>query len=102
MTGTTDAAAPHRAGSRTTHHRAFVAMAGPTGAIGPLRLLSNEIARGYGITADADGRVYAVGETTAVPSNIGPWTAALHPTAGAFRGSHPPGSTDPYVVALGR
>jgi hypothetical protein len=102
MTGTTDAAAPHRAGSRTTHHRAFVAMAGPTGAIGPLRLLSNEIARGYGITADADGYVYAVGETTAVPSNTGPWTATLHPTAGAFRGSHPPGSTDPYVVALGR
>ena len=101
VTGTTDAALPHRAGSsRTTHHRAFVARARPTGGTGPLRLLSNEIAWGYAITADAEGRVYAVGETTAVPSTTGPWVAALHPTAGAFRGSYPPGSTDPYVIAL--
>jgi hypothetical protein len=100
VTGTTDAASPHGPTSRTAHDRAFAALVRPTGAVDSLRLLSDEISRGYGITADAQGNVYAVGETTAVPSKAGTWTPALHPTAGAFRGKHPPGSTDPYVIAL--
>ena len=100
VTGTTHAAALHRPGGREAYHRAFTARLDARGAAGPLRLVSDEISRGYGIAADAGGNVYAVGETTAVPSSTGPWTAALHSTAGAVRGNHPPGSTDPYLVAL--
>jgi hypothetical protein len=107
VTGTTDAATTtgklRRATRGRTYDRAFTARTdGPRGPIGGLRLVSNEIARGYGITADAAGNVYATGETTAVPSRTGLWTATLHPTAGAFRENQRLGSTDPYVIALGK
>ena len=100
LTGTSDAATGHDKGRREPYDRAFVATARPTGAVGPLRFLTDEISRGHGIATGADGSVYAIGETTAVPSDTRPWTATMHATAGAFRGSYPPGSTDPYVIAL--
>ena len=101
LTGTSFTATGHRESRREPYHRAFVATGRATGSVGPLRPLSDEISRGYGVAADADG-IYAVGETTAVPSDTAPWTAMVHSTAGAFRGSYPPGSTDPYVIALRR
>jgi hypothetical protein len=100
VTGTTSAARLRGGGGPEAYDRAFVSRLGPEGAAGPLRLLSNEISRGSGVAIDVRGTVYAVGQTTAVPSRNGPWTVALHPTGSAFRGNRPPGSTDPYVVAL--
>lgn len=100
VTGTTNAPGSAPDQISTASERAFVSRVDASGTTGPVRLLSDEIARGYGIAANAQGMVYAVGETTAVLSKTGTWTPALHPTAGAFQGSVPPGSTDPYVIAL--
>ena len=51
----------------------------PTGAIGTPRRLWDGISRGYGITTDAEGTVYAVGETTAQPGSTDPYVVALRP-----------------------
>lgn len=105
FTGTTDAASMSKrlpgTATKRSHDRAFVGQVrSQRGALGALRVLSNEISRGYGIAASTDGDVYIVGETTAVPSHVGPWIPTLHPTPGAFRASQRLGSTDPFVVAL--